>query len=140
MVPNGPLCDNLYKPTNKKAPPVQYPTEVMSSPSFVVFGLVRETGVSSWGTRRSLLEGWSYAPQMEGQLASVTACGEGFRLDGMAFRCGGLRGSVTVRTAASRTLRMKERLDAARCCRSEPRARHGVTAVGSLLLRLVSSV
>ena len=25
---NGPLCDNLYKPMNKKAPRVEYPTEV----------------------------------------------------------------------------------------------------------------
>lgn len=28
VVLNGPLCDNLYKPTNKKAPRVEYPTEV----------------------------------------------------------------------------------------------------------------
>lgn len=28
---NGPLCDNLYKPMNKKAPRVEYPTEVRLS-------------------------------------------------------------------------------------------------------------
>ncbi|CAN0488688.1 unnamed protein product, partial [Scytosiphon promiscuus] len=28
VVLNGPLCDNLYKPMNKKAPRVEYPTEV----------------------------------------------------------------------------------------------------------------
>ncbi|CAM9555183.1 unnamed protein product [Scytosiphon promiscuus] len=27
VVLNGPLCDNLYKPMNKKAPRVEYPTE-----------------------------------------------------------------------------------------------------------------
>ena len=28
VVLDGPLCDNLYKPMNKKAPRVAYPTEV----------------------------------------------------------------------------------------------------------------
>lgn len=45
---NGPLCDNLYKPMNKKAPRVEYPTEVRLSRSvrlaaFVEWAVGRDT-------------------------------------------------------------------------------------------------
>lgn len=60
MVPNGPLCDNIFKPLNKKAPRVEYPTQVSSrfnSQSTLIVELVENASIREYMWPRGSLSG-----------------------------------------------------------------------------------
>lgn len=64
VVLNGPLCDNLYKPMNKKAPRVEYPTEVTfvlcASFAEVSCDMVFHDGVACGASCVAALKGWDF--------------------------------------------------------------------------------